>query len=360
MKNNNTLPESAEILRLALPMMSRYKIPVTPRNYSVWYEYASGNNKMLSDRLEQLISSNAPINSGVISALYAEFIDASYEMSHLERAQKIIAELHDSIGSVLSSAFGSTSEYGDSLDKFQKRIKADINMEQLDYLLRDMASSTESMLASNRKLVSELENTRKESDQLKLELHHAKLQAVTDTLTELPNRKAFYDLMSQMDNEGDLQRGRNSLFMLDIDHFKNINDNYGHLFGDKVIKSVAQVLKKHIKGKDFPARIGGEEFIVLLPDTGLEGALIVAEVIRKTIEQSRIINPRNNQVISKVTVSIGVTEFMPEDNLESVLHRADQALYLAKDMGRNQVVDARNLPEPELHSKDNVISVGKY
>lgn len=347
----NTLPESAEILRLALPLMSRYKIPVTPRNYAVWFEYAAGSNRLLSERLDALISSGAPINSGVISALYAEFIDAGYELSHLEKAQKIFAELHDSISGALSTALGDTSEYGNSLDRFQSRIKADMSMEQLDFLLREMASSTETMLGSNRVLMKELEKSREETTILKHQLQEAKQQAVTDMLTELPNRKAFFDLMEAMEKADDLRNGMHCIFMLDIDHFKAVNDNYGHLFGDKVIKSVAAVLKKLIKGKDFPARIGGEEFIVLLPDTRMEGALILAETIRKNIELSRIINPRNNQVISKVTVSIGVTEFLQEDDIESVLHRADRALYSAKEAGRNCIVDARLLPIPGHESQ---------
>ncbi len=347
MKHNpNTLPESAEILRLALPLMSRYKIPVTPRNYAVWYEYAAGNNRNLSERLDNLIKSGAPINSGVISALYVEFIDNAYELSQLEKAQQLIAELQGSLGIVLDSAYGNTSEYGDSLDRFQKRIKADMDMEQLDFLLRDMASSTEAMLASNRKLMQELDSTRQETKMLRRQLQEARQQAKTDVLTELPNRKAFFDLLAEMDGNGEFKHGRHSLFMLDIDNFKHVNDNYGHLLGDKVIRAVAQVLKKLTKGKDFPARIGGEEFIVLLPDTDMDGALAVAETIRRTIEQARIINPRNQQVISKVTVSIGVTAFEPGDDLESVLHRADRALYLAKDRGRNCIVDARDLVVP--------------
>jgi diguanylate cyclase len=351
--NPNTLPESAEILRLALPLMSRFKIPVTPRNYAVWYEYAAGNNKYLSERIDGLIRSGAPINSGVISLLYVEFIDNGYELSQLERAQQIIAELQGSIGSVLDTAYGSTSEYGDSLDSFQKRIQADMNMEQLDFLIRDMASSTESMLSSNRKLMSELDSARQEAKVLRLQLQEARQQAKTDVLTELPNRKAFFDLLAEMDRGGEFKTARHSLFMLDIDNFKHVNDNYGHLLGDKVIKSVAQVLKKLTKGKDFPARIGGEEFIVLLPDTTIDGALSVAENIRRTIEHARIINPRNQQVISKVTVSIGITCFEPEDDLESVLHRADRALYLAKERGRNCIVDARDLVVPlnDMHGE---------
>lgn len=341
-----SMPESAEILRLALPLMSKYKIPVTPRNYAVWYEYAAGSNKYLNDKIDNLISSGAPMNSGVISSLYAEFIDSDYELNQLEKAQKIFADLHSNIIGALDTAFGDTSEYGDTLDKFQNKIKADINMEQLDFLIRDMANSTSNMIASNRHLMQDLATTRSEVQILKEQLQEAKQQAKTDTLTELANRKAFFDLLEEMEKSGELHSGTHSLFMLDIDNFKAVNDKYGHLLGDKVIKAVAQVLKKHTKGKDFPARIGGEEFIVLLPDTNITGAMVAADNIRRTIESARIVNPRNKQEISQVTVSIGVTEFMPNDDIESVIARADKALYGAKNDGRNKTKNAAELPLP--------------
>jgi diguanylate cyclase len=144
-----------------------------------------------------------------------------------------------------------------------------------------------------------------------------------------------------MEANGDFLHGKHSLLMLDIDHFKKVNDTFGHLFGDKVIKAVAMVLKKNTKGKDLAARFGGEEFIVLLPDTGIEGARVVAENIRQTIEGASIINPNNKQIVSKVTISIGMTEMLEEDDFEMMVVRADKALYAAKENGRNQVVEAR-------------------
>ena len=346
MNTTKNLPESAEILRLALPLMSRFKIPVTPRNYAVWYEYASGSNLILNQKIDHLINSGAPINNEFVSALYAEYIDTNHELNQLEKAQKIFAVLHDSITSVLNVAVGKTTEYGITLDQYNNRIKADLDLEQLQFLINDMAVSTKIMLKNNQELMEDLNKTRSEVTALQEQLHVAKKQAKTDTLTELANRKAFFDELEELDRNGSLQEGGHSLLMLDIDNFKKVNDNYGHLFGDKVIKTVAKVLKNNTKGKDLPARFGGEEFIAFLPDTNRAGALVVAEMIRKTIAGARIINPRNNQVISTVTVSIGITEFIPGDTIESVIARADDALYCAKNAGRNQTsfCDSSQLP----------------
>jgi diguanylate cyclase len=339
-KATHTLPESAELLRLILPLMSRHKIPVTPNNYAVWYEYAAGTNQLLNTRLDAAIKLGDEVNEELTAALYREFIDVNSELKKLERAQHLFANLHDNVTQTLERAYGKTNEYGKTLNQYQIRINQDMNLEQLNLLIVDLNSSTNHMMMSNQHLLRDLNESRDEITSLKKQLTEMKKQVKTDSLTALANRKAFFELIGDMETNGEFLQGRHSLLMLDIDHFKKVNDTFGHLFGDKVIKAVAMVLKKNTKGKDVAARFGGEEFIVLLPDTGIEGARVVAENIRGTIEGASIINPNNKQIVSKVTISIGMTEFFEADDIESVIVRADKALYAAKENGRNQVVEA--------------------
>jgi diguanylate cyclase (GGDEF)-like protein len=125
--------------------------------------------------------------------------------------------------------------------------------------------------------------------------------------------------------------------MMDVDNFKSYNDTYGHLVGDKVLRSIANVLKETVRAVDLVARYGGEEFSVLLPKTGWEGAHIVAERIRQRVEKLAI--PVVDQ-ITRVTVSIGVAEYDGTEKAESFIDRADQALYRAKVEGKNKVCRA--------------------
>ena len=115
-------------------------------------------------------------------------------------------------------------------------------------------------------------------------------------------------------------------YVIDIDRFKSINDNYGHLFGDKVIKIVATALTKITKGKDLVARFGGEEFVVILPDTDLQGAQAVAESIRSSLQNGRVFNPKTREEIERITISIGVTALAPGEDLDGAIGRADAAL----------------------------------
>ena len=159
--------------------------------------------------------------------------------------------------------------------------------------------------------------------------------ATTDGLTGLTNRRAFDLLFRQ-----EVRRGRRgdrplSLVLFDIDHFKQINDRYGHLSGDEVIKAVAGMLSARCRASDIACRWGGEELLLLLQDCGLEKAALIADGIRQEI--ARMAVTTDGGPVS-VTISAGVAEMSQAETEDGVLARADRALYSAKRAGRNRVV----------------------
>ncbi|SFH24611.1 GGDEF domain-containing protein [Pseudomonas sp. NFACC45] len=165
-------------------------------------------------------------------------------------------------------------------------------------------------------------------------LEEQRQKALIDPLTGLPNRAAWSERLEQ--EVAQWQRHGNSLLlaMLDLDHFKRINDNYGHLAGDRVLKIIASVLRRRLRGSDFIARFGGEEFVLLVPDTPLAAGARLAESLRAAIEACPF-HFKGEPVT--ITVSVGMTAFKTGEHSDSVLKRADQALYRAKNAGRNRV-----------------------
>ena len=128
--------------------------------------------------------------------------------------------------------------------------------------------------------------------------------------------------------------------MADIDHFKQVNDTYGHVFGDKVIQAVATILKHNVKGKDTAARYGGEEFVVLLPDTPIEGAHQLAENIRSLVASARVRKSMEDWAPAGFSVSLGVANYRVGESVADFIARADAALYASKSAGRNRVTVA--------------------
>ena len=159
--------------------------------------------------------------------------------------------------------------------------------------------------------------------------------ALTDPLTSLPNRRAFMEAATQhiVQSQADPKR-KLSLAVVDIDHFKRINDRFGHPAGDEVIKEVGQRAIAALRKHDFVGRIGGEEYGVILPRADLDTACTVCERLREAIAGSPIVR---NDAIIPFTASIGIAEFRADDDIDHLLARADAALYEAKTGGRNQV-----------------------
>lgn len=163
--------------------------------------------------------------------------------------------------------------------------------------------------------------------------------SITDPLTKLSNRRYFDSRLTEEIARAKRHQRTLCVIMLDIDHFKHVNDTYGHPMGDTVLKGVAQLIRKHARSTDLPARYGGEEFILVCTDTTREDAVVLAERLRQTMEEAEFVGEGENQgLVLHITVSLGVAAF-PEDAQEpnDLVERADEALYQAKKSGRNRV-----------------------
>ena len=143
-----------------------------------------------------------------------------------------------------------------------------------------------------------------------------------------------------------------SLLIIDIDYFKKFNDTFGHQIGDQVLKLLAQTLTSSIKGQDLAARFGGEEFCVILPGTGVDNAVKLAEIIRNKVGKKQVLNRKTGESMGQITVSVGVAEFSYGEPLSQLILRADEAMYTAKRTGRNRVVSQSMVDSKEL-SFDN-------
>lgn len=158
--------------------------------------------------------------------------------------------------------------------------------------------------------------------------------ATLDALTNLNNRRQFEIRLGQEIATTKRQNNPLCAMMIDIDYFKKVNDTYGHASGDTVLKTVANIIKEHLRESDIPSRYGGEEFAILLPFTNIDEAQVVGERLRKAVEKQIII--LGEQEI-KVTISMGISEFKQDESGEQLFERADKALYDAKESGRNRV-----------------------
>lgn len=336
MKYQETVKQSAEYLRLALPLMSRQAAALHPVSYAVWYEYVAGINKPLKTAIDEQTRNGMVLDEAATAELFRKYIaelDEQTAQRVTSRFQEVLADISQSAAHAGDHAhrFGNAlAEWSEGREATESDPGAESGIDKLLFGTREMQGAISAL--QNR-----LDDSRNEIDKLRQEVDRAREDALADGLTGLVNRRGF-DLALAACLSAAESGGRGpSLLITDIDHFKRVNDTYGHLFGDKVIRAVAQILKANVKGQDTAARYGGEEFVVLLPETSLDGAWVVAEKIRSTIEGSRVRRSDNNQEIAQITVSLGVASYSAGESASDFIARVDSALYASKNQGRNRV-----------------------
>ena len=337
----------------ATDLMQRHEALPAPENYELWYWYASQRNDALSSALDLAVKDGRASSLDHARLLHARFFGAEANENYEEVGNQLTAELQKLAESMNragedTAAFDKTlSHAGAALDEGVPDIKA---------IVQKLSAATRAVQSRNRTLEDQLQASAKEVDGLRTRMETIRKESLTDALTGLANRRCFDDA-AQRSIDAAITEGRPlSLIISDVDHFKKFNDTFGHSIGDQVLRLVGQCLRSNVKGKDLAARFGGEEFVVILPETPLEHALAVASDIRKTVESKKIVQKSTGKDMGTVTLSLGVAQFKPGEQITDLLNRADACLYAAKRAGRNRVLSELELANG-LNSPPTVAAV---
>lgn len=336
MKYSESIEQSAEYLRRALPLMSKQAAALNPISYAIWYEYVAGINPALHTSIDELTRDGRTLDDDTTAELFRKHVaEVDEELAQRigEGFQKIIADIARST----AEAGDNAGQFGTALEQWSAGLAQSGSCAVSSADLAMLLSHTREMQQSMTTLKTSLDDSHREIEGLRQEVNRAREDAMADGLTGLTNRRGFDIALAACLSELPADGTGPSLLMADIDHFKRVNDSYGHLFGDKVIRAVAQVLRDSVKGRDTAARYGGEEFVILLPNTPIEGARSLAEQIRATVERCRIKRIDNQESIGSITVSLGVAYHRPGESATEFIARADSALYVSKNQGRNRV-----------------------
>ncbi|WP_319524465.1 diguanylate cyclase [uncultured Desulfosarcina sp.] len=336
MHYDDTIEESQHYLRLALTFLGKYSLPTDPLNYCVWYEYSSGRNEDLNAAIDACLGSEAAFSKDAIRSLFDLHIAGSEEkVSKLvrEKLKKLFIEV---IGAVQTTN-QHFSESETNLEAINDTLKPSLSEADIEKIVNQIKSEINKLKSSSTSFKERLKQATSEIDRLKARITRYRKEARLDPLTGIANRRGFEKRLIQTIDDANTNGFTLCAIMADIDHFKRVNDTHGHTVGDNVIRMVAATIKDTIKGKDLAARIGGEEFAILLPDTPIEGATILAEKMRLTFEQLDLKKKNTGERLGKITLSFGVTSYKTGESADSFMNRADQALYQSKKTGRNKV-----------------------
>jgi len=324
--------------RAALAQMEQRLIAPTPENFKVWYGYCSGTARALKKTVDVLISNGQEFTPNVCSDLYERFF-GNFRQSEKARLinQRIEASVQQALG-MLNTVGAEARHYTETLGETAASLSNEAELARVRDVIQSVMSETNEMMERSTHLEHELTRSGAEIRALRKQVEDISREALTDGLTGIGNRKLFDQRLKQFAANA-LENGTElSLLMLDIDHFKSVNDRWGHQLGDDVLRLVAGALIDGIKGRDQAARYGGEEFGILLPGTRLADAAKLADQLRESVARREVIRRETREHLGGVTISVGVACYRPGESPSRFVERADAALYRAKQTGRNRVV----------------------
>jgi diguanylate cyclase len=323
---------------VALGQIKCLRQTAVPRNYEIWYVYATGYNAALNQIINETLARNGKLTEADLEQIYDAYLSPINTSERIDKVgARVIGEIDD-VMSLISDALGMSTSYDATLSDATQQLTGAHTREQVKAIAETLLASTRQMRNTNKALQDRLSRSKSEISNLHQSLEAIRAESLTDPLTGLGNRKHF-DQSIEAAVQAALAIGEPlSLMMFDIDHFKSFNDNYGHLTGDQVLRLVGMSLKQTIKGQDITARSGGEEFAVVLPNTALRQALTVADHIRRAVMAKELKKKSSGEILGRVTISVGVSMLKPGDDTDALIERADACLYAAKRNGRNRVI----------------------
>lgn len=341
MSDNN--PYSSELaislknMKKVIPLMGKYRIPTTPQHYAVWYTYVAQTDQSLNKEIEKAIFDNDVCTAVTSEQLYHDYIASRNEHNAARLKESLEAMVLD-LTSTVDDTINDTSNFNTMIDKNFSRLERfdedSLSMEEIMVLVKSIVSNSTNIKNSTQLFTDKLREAQNEVAKLKSELAQVKTEATRDPLTQLYNRRAFDCELNEMLTKCETF----SLIMADLDHFKQINDTYGHVFGDTTLKAVSKVLKERLKEVAHIYRYGGEEIAILIPGKNLSIAKKMADMCRTSIEKISIKDQKTNTQLKNITASFGVATYQKGDSPQELIDRADKQLYQAKKLGRNRVM----------------------
>jgi diguanylate cyclase len=339
MRYTESKEEATALLRQALAAMGQHDAAFNPLCFAVFYEHAAGINPRLSAALAAAQQAAARLSDDAVRRLYQDHV-ADVGLAEAQRIQGDMQRVMSDIVQTATRTGQAAGDFGSQLDGLSGALQGNDTQALLSNI--DAArEGTQAMRDSVQALQQQVSASRGEIDRLRADLMRTREEATLCPLTHVLNRRGFDERLGQMLEQLPPAGSSHCLIMLDIDHFKRVNDTHGHQVGDRVLEGLGTVLRSVPAEPGMAcARYGGEEFAILMPATTLNKAVQVAEAVRSRTRGIRLRNRNTQTVELTVTVSAGVAAWRPGEDAQDLVSHADAALYRSKAGGRDRVMVA--------------------
>lgn len=335
--NVNDFDRVAALAAKVVELAEKYRTPLVPAAYEVWFSFVEGTNQAVVRRVKEIIESGSAIGPYEIEQIRGECRGADAQ-EQMKTANATLDREMDDILHLIQGHLTSSEDFSGSLDKEARGLSDDASPAKIRQTIEFLLAENRKMRAETNKLTENLERSKDQIQNLRSSLEQSRKNELLDPLTNIPNRRQLEAFLAEHMENARAKNTPLSLVMADIDHFKRVNDHFGHLIGDEVLKYFAHLLAKHVRGSDLTARYGGEEFAMVLLNTTADTAAMIVERIRTEMEKAKLMVTESNKPLGTITASFGIAEYCVGDDWDSLVKRADTNLYAAKNSGRNRII----------------------
>ncbi len=318
-----------------LTQLQKLSVAPNPVHYTLLFEYLGEIDPEVKEELETALQLRT-YGDDVADELYQRLLHKILsQVLPLEDTEALLQQFNETVSLWQTTFSNEQNALRTDIDRLKQALSdtpqaatllEKVILPRLDRLEQQTQTLTEAINHFNRQF-----------EKVHLRFSSDRVEARTDPLSGLLNRRGLMEKLQEIIHAATENGQTFSAILLDIDFFKKINDTYGHVVGDSAIRYLARILKNETKGQDLVARIGGEEFVIILPGTPYDSAMHVAENIRRKVEQ-KVLSVRFKNQPLRFTLSAGIAVYQIDEPIEELFERADKALYLAKARGRNKVV----------------------
>lgn len=334
MLDDPRLEAASAAANAALGLARDHGVPPTAAVFEVLLAHLQGGNTALTAEVISALALPDGEREARFEEIRTDHLGANAVRAGLERVRSGLSSEISEVSDRLSVGVKGNLRLAEELREGLRDMAGSVTREEVQAVCRHLAVSGRTHLSDTQAVAERLRKAQFQLGEMQKELDELREAASKDHLTGLPNRRYLEArLVALLASPGEF-----CVAMLDLDHFKQVNDRWGHAVGDTILRGIGQILHHNTKGKDFAARIGGEEFAVVLPDTPLAGAAALCETIRTAFADVLWVCRETEEEIGRFTLSAGVASRAPDDTSRSLFERADRYLYDAKKGGRNRVV----------------------
>jgi len=321
----------------ALGRMKALRQPADPRSYAAWFTYATKCSPSQNRIVDDTIARAGGISIAELDTIYGYGPTGSVA----DKAGDLAAGLADQLGRITATmdvAVGLVTTYRDHVANVAGRLDHAMDQDALSGAIDNLLRAAKGVEAKHDALATSLQLSKREVTRLQQKLESLRTESRTDALTTLANRTHFERQLDRCMADADEASVGLCLLLMDIDHFSKINAAFGRAAGDEVLRTVSHSLKQHLQAHDVAARVGGEEFAVILPKVQLRSALTVADHMRCQVMGIQLIKRTTGESMGRVTISGGIACYRQGERPWDLMRRANDCLHAAKRHGHNQVI----------------------